>query len=125
MNKNGSIVFITSFNSFRPDGSYSAYCSSKAALTMFMKCAAIDLGKRGIRVNSVAPGLVDTPFHDKIFESKEQKEEVFQKTKSMNPNGRIPSADGIANAVLFLSSNLAEDITGHEQIVDCGGMLCY
>ncbi|KAH0786588.1 L-xylulose reductase-like [Histomonas meleagridis] len=106
MNEGSSIVFVTSTNDTKPAPLCSAYCSSKAALSMFMKCAAIDLGKRGIRVNSIASCL---PSIDEIKDI----------GKSL-PCGHAPSYQGAVNAIMFLSSDMAKDITGIEQVVDCG-----
>lgn len=116
----GAIVFVTSGRAARPDGARAAYCSSKAALKMFMKCCAIDLGKRGIRVNAVAPGPVDTPFRDGLHASAEERDDELRRVRATLPDRRLPTAQGVANCVMFLASDLASDITGHEQVVDCG-----
>lgn len=123
MGQGGAIVYITSINSTLAEGGGSAYCCSKASLAMFMKCAAIDLSKKGIRVNAVAPGMLDTPFQAISFETPEKQIEGLTAIGSKLPLRRIPTVQGIANTVLFLSSDLACDITGYEQVVDCGHLL--
>ena len=123
MAKNSSIVYVTSVNAQMPSKGGAAYCCSKSALTMFMKCAALDLAKRHVRVNSVAPGFIDTPFQDQFFSSPEERTSKLAEIGKSMPLGRIPSKQGISNAILFLASDLANDITGTEQIVDCGGLL--
>ena len=123
MSRNSSIVFVSSINSHSPVKSNSAYCCSKAALAMFMKCAALDLGRRQIRVNCVAPGLMDTEFGNFHFEStQDRKDKLIQIGKQM-PFGRINTVQGVSNAILFLASDESMDITGTEQIVDCGASL--
>ena len=118
-----SIVYVTSVNAQMPAKGGAAYCCSKSALTMFMKCAALDLAKRHVRVNCVAPGFIDTPFQNQFFGSPEERTAKLAEIGKAMPLGRIPSKQGISNAILFLASDLANDITGTEQIVDCGGML--
>lgn len=118
-----SIVFITSINSKFASLNNSAYCSSKAALSMFVKCAALDLGSRGIRVNSVAPGTMDTSFNNSKYETKEIQKQELQKIAKNLPAKHITTTKGVSNTVLFLASDLANDITGIEQTVDCGQSL--
>ena len=123
MSENGSIVYVTSVNAQLPSKGGAAYCCSKSALTMFMKCAALDLAQRHIRVNCVAPGFIDTPFQNQFFGSPEEQTPKLAEIGRSMPLGRIPSKQGISNAILFLASDLAMDITGTEQVVDCGGLL--
>ena len=119
--ENGSIVYVTSLNSSHPIPTAAGYCCSKAALTMFMKCAALDLGiKNKIRVNTVAPGFIDTPFQSPFFPDQETQTKVLNSFGEKSPLKRIPSVQGISNLVLFLVSDLAKDITGQEHVVDCG-----
>ncbi|KAK8892169.1 hypothetical protein M9Y10_029392 [Tritrichomonas musculus] len=118
-----SIVFITSINSTFAASNNSAYCSSKAALSMFMKCSALDLGSRGIRVNSVAPGTMFTDFNSTKYESKEMQSQELKKIGDKLPVNHLTTTQGVSNAVLFLASDLAKDITGIEQTVDCGQSL--
>lgn len=119
--QNGSnIVLISSLNSTMSEKGGGPYCCAKAALTMFAKCAALDLGERNIRVNTVAPGMIDTPFHSSLFETNEAKETAFAEAASKCPLERNPTVDGVANSVLFLASDMASDITGTEIVVDCG-----
>ncbi|OHT10713.1 oxidoreductase, short chain dehydrogenase/reductase family protein [Tritrichomonas foetus] len=118
-----SAVFITSTNTFIPMECGSAYCSSKAALKEYMKNKAIELGPKGIRVNTVAPGLVETKFHNQYFESKEDFNAFFEKAKNEHPLGRIATSNGVANSVMFLCSDLSSEITGTELVIDCGESL--
>jgi NAD(P)-dependent dehydrogenase (short-subunit alcohol dehydrogenase family) len=116
----GSIVYVSSISASAPSKASSSYCCSKAALTMLAKCAALDLGERGIRVNSVAPGYIDTPFQNKFFPSEEEQTRQLNALGARAPLARIPSTQGIANVILFLASDLACDVTGTEQVIDCG-----
>ena len=123
MPKDSSIVFTTSIHSNFASSKSSAYCSSKAALKMFAKCAALDLGSRGIRVNTVAPGTMNTDFHHEEYDSKEKQDEQLHLLGKKLPRKHLTSLQGVANAILFLASDKAADITGSEQIVDCGQSL--
>jgi len=64
--KTGSIVIVSSILAYSPITHYSPYCSSKAAVMQFAKVAAKEWGPRGIRVNSVHPGLIDTPMTEHL-----------------------------------------------------------
>lgn len=123
LSTNSSAVFITSTNTFIPLECGSSYCTSKSALKEFMKSKAIELGVKGIRVNSIAPGIVETKMHNQYFENKEEIEDFFEKCKKEHPLGRIATCEGIANAAMFLCSDLACDITGSEMVIDCGETL--
>ena len=123
MSKNSSAVFITSTNTFVPLECGSAYCSSKCALKEYMLSKALELGERGIRVNTVAPGLVATKLHNPYFENQEELDTFFQKSSEEHPLGRIASIECVANSVMFLCSNLSSDITGTEMVIDCGETL--
>lgn len=122
MNKNGSIVLCGSVNSFKPCECGAQYCSSKAALDMFAKTAAIDLGKKSqIRVNTVLPGMLDTPFQHPYYPSPEEQTKLIDSMKDkLSILGRIPTVKNVAHTFLFLASDLAADITGTSITVDCG-----
>lgn len=123
LSSNSSAVFITSTNTFIPLECGSSYCTSKSALKEFMKSKAVELGIKGTRVNSIAPGIVETKMHDQYFENKEEIDEFFEKCKKEHPLGRIATCEGIANTAMFLCSDLACDITGSETVIDCGETL--
>jgi NAD(P)-dependent dehydrogenase (short-subunit alcohol dehydrogenase family) len=116
----GSIVYVSSISSVTSCKASASYCCSKAALTMLAKCAALELGGRAIRVNSVAPGYIDTPFHNKFYSSEQKQTKQLSLIGARASLARIPTTEGIENAILFLASDLARDITGTEQIIDCG-----
>ena len=90
------------------------YSVSKAGAEMLVKNAALELGPFGIRVNSIAPGFIDTDMTKKLKEN--QKEALI---KSI-PLGRMGSAEEIANVVSFLASDYASYITGENINVNGG-----
>lgn len=123
MQAGSAAVFITSTNSRDALACGAAYCTTKCALKRYMQEKALCLGPRGIRVNTVAPGLVGTKFHKPYFEKEEEMEEFFEGNVTGHALKRIATVDGVANAVAFLCSDLSLDITGTEMVVDCGGSL--
>lgn len=102
-----------------------AYCVSKAALKQLTQCAAIELGPKGVRVNSVHPGVI---FETNIFAnahlpagSQEMMKEVVKKT---HPLGRGGTPEEVARAIVFLASDhSAGFITGAALSIDGGRVL--
>ncbi|MBN8209044.1 SDR family oxidoreductase [Bacillus sp. NTK071] len=109
----GSIVNNVSISAFAPIGHSSAYAATKAAVVAMSKAAAIELGPKGIRVNMIHPGGVET----KMATQGEGVPEFY----SSIPLGRIGQPVEIARAVAFLVSDESSYCTGTEVIVD-GGM---
>ncbi len=113
----GSIVNISSLAGLRGFAEHAAYGSSKWALRGLTKVAALELGPRGIRVNSVHPGAINTPMLP-VPEglSPEQLDDIF----SYVPLGRVGQPEDIARVVAFLASDDAAYMTGAELAVDGG-----
>ncbi|MEW2354648.1 SDR family NAD(P)-dependent oxidoreductase [Spirillospora sp. NPDC029432] len=111
----GSIINIASLNARQPAMGFAAYCASKAGVEMLTKVAAMDLGARGIRVNAIAPGLVDTPLTAGI-KGTEVEEEYLDNI----PLGRTGTPDDIAPVVLFLASEASAWMSGDLLLVDGG-----
>ncbi|MQA96876.1 MAG: SDR family oxidoreductase [Streptosporangiales bacterium] len=116
MPEGGSIINIASLNARQPAQGLSAYCAAKAGVEMLTKVAAMELGARGIRVNAIAPGLVDTPLTT-AFTQSEIKDEFLDNT----PLGRIGAPEDIASAALFLAGDDSSWMTGDLMLVDGGG----
>ncbi|HAE21255.1 MAG TPA: 3-oxoacyl-ACP reductase, partial [Spirochaetaceae bacterium] len=97
------------------NGGQTNYSASKAGLIGFTKSLAREVSSRGVRVNAVAPGFVDTAMTDKIpMEAKD-------KLKAQIPLGRTAKPEEIASVVLFLASDMASYVTGEVVKID-GGM---
>jgi NAD(P)-dependent dehydrogenase (short-subunit alcohol dehydrogenase family) len=92
------------------------YIASKHAVLGLTKTASIELFKEGIRVNAVNPGIIDTPFQDRIWPSSEAKDAFAASTVP----GRAGSAAEVANVVAFLASDDASFVSGHGLLVDGG-----
>lgn len=110
----GAVVNIASIEGHQPAPGHSHYATSKAALLMFTKAAALELGALGIRVNSVSPGLI---HRDGIEEGWP---EGVGRWKGAAPMGRLGRPEDIADAALFLVSDAARWISGADLIVDGG-----
>lgn len=116
MNGDGAIICISSVAAFyaRPD--QAAYCTSKFALEQLVRVLALDLARRGIRVNAVRPGIVGTEMMRKAVEE--------LGTKSIKvPLGRFGDAEDVAECVSFLAE--ARHITGQVITVDGGQTLQF
>jgi 3-oxoacyl-[acyl-carrier protein] reductase len=115
----GNIINISSTAGQRGEAKHSHYAASKGGVISFTKSLSTELAPYNIRVNSVAPGWVDTEMCDDVFSDKNYKEEVRRSI----PLGRIPVGEDIAGPVLFLASDLARHITGEILNVNGGSVL--
>jgi NAD(P)-dependent dehydrogenase (short-subunit alcohol dehydrogenase family) len=116
----GSVVNLASIAALVGGANISAYAASKAAVVSLTRAFARELGPRGIRVNAVAPGVIDTPgVQDQLEPLKASGLDIASRL-SANPLGILGQPDHIARAVLFLVSDLAAFVTGHVLVVDGG-----
>src|SRR5581483_6125037 len=112
----GSIVVTTSTNAFWPETGTSPYTASKHGLLGLVRNAALDLGRYGIRVNAVAPGIVRTRLARFLTEDPIEGPKYLENV----PLGRFAEPEDIAKAILFLASDDARYITGEQLVVDGG-----
>ena len=120
----GAIVNIASVAALNASPNLTAYCASKAAVMHMTKCFALDLARHGIRVTSIAPGLVDTAIWGKGFGDPDILEHgLRQRFDSDVPLGRMATPDDVANTVTFLVSDDGAYLTGHIFVVDGGSAL--
>jgi 3-oxoacyl-[acyl-carrier protein] reductase len=115
----GSIVFLSSTAGQRGEARHSAYAASKGALISYTKSLAAELGPRGIRVNAVAPGWVDTDMSAPVLDNPVARAEIERSI----PIGRVASAADIAGPILFLVSDLARHLQGEVVNVNGGSVL--
>ena len=115
----GAIVNISSVSALMGRIKGGPHCAAKGGLTMLTKVAAMELAEYGVRVNAVAPGLIDVPA-----QRQEENLSSAYKTRYLQevPLGRIGQPSDIAKAVLFLASADADWITGQLYLVD-GGLM--
>lgn len=116
----GSIVNISSTLGLKPTATTAAYSATKAAMINWTQSLALELGSSNIRVNCVCPGIVDTPIHSFHRLAAAEKDQAIESMKSLQPLGRIGSADEIAKAAYFLGSDLSSWTTGAVLSVDGG-----
>ena len=115
----GSIVFVSSTAGQRGEARHSAYAASKGALISYTKSLAAELGPRGIRVNAVAPGWVETDMAAPVLANAAERSAIERTI----PIGRIASAADVAGPILFLVSDLARHIQGEILNVNGGSVL--
>jgi 3alpha(or 20beta)-hydroxysteroid dehydrogenase len=120
-----SIIAIASVNAWKGDPTLIAYTASKHAVLGITRSVARDLGRRGIRVNAIAPGPVATEAMLGRMRGREETlglavDEALAAAASSTALGRIATVDEIAHAALFLASDLSSGITGQLLAVDGG-----
>ena len=113
--RNGRIINITSVVAALGNAGQCNYAAAKAGIIGFTKSLAAEVAPRGITVNAVAPGFIDTDMTRGLSDA--QKEQLLQRI----PIGRLGSAGDVSNAVLFLASEASQYITGETLHVN-GGM---
>jgi NAD(P)-dependent dehydrogenase (short-subunit alcohol dehydrogenase family) len=112
----GSIINIASIMALSAAPLQGVYGMTKAAVISMTKTLAMELAPSGIRVNAIAPGLVDTRFAAAIVGNKD----IIEREMARTPMGRYAQPDEIAGAALYLASDAASFVTGHTLVVDGG-----
>ena len=127
-NNSGSIIMMSSLAGLRGAANLSGYCATKGGVRLFAKAIAMECATigDGIRVNSVHPGVIDTPIWGKIpteAEGRGQNAPIDpeERAKFATPLARAGHASEIASGVLFLASDASSYMTGTELVID-GGM---
>ncbi len=114
--KSGSIVNVVSVNAMRPNVNSGVYAICKAGVLLMTKAMAKEWGPYGIRVNAIAPGVVETTMSRPLRENPERLSKHLEKT----PLGRIIQPHELVGAALLLASDAASSITGQILAVDGG-----
>ena len=120
LNEGASVLFNTSVVNGKGFPAMASYASSKAALRSIVRTLAAEYGGKGIRVNAISPGPIDTPIYGKHNVPQEQVNDMAAGFPSMVPLGRFGQAEEVARTVLFLASPDSSYITGAEVPVDGG-----
>lgn len=121
----GSIVTVSSGLGKNARAGYEAYTASKHAVLGLTKCVALELAPRGIRVNAVCPGWVDTPMSrgdsaEGARRAGVEVDEFRQEAIAGIPLGRMVEAEDVAELIAFLCSSKARAITGQSYNIACG-----
>jgi len=115
--KSGKIVSLASVAGWIGSNDGEAhYCAAKAAVMGYTRAVAAEVGKYGVRVNAIAPGLIYNEFLRRIYP-----DEVFRSVEKRTPLGRVGQPQDIANLALFLVSDESSFITG--EVMCCSGGL--
>lgn len=112
----GAIVAIASMSGSNAHANLGAYGPSKAAIIMLVKVLAQELGRDGIRVNSVSPGMVRTGMTAKVYAD----QRVAAERDALVPLGRVATPEDMADVVAFLLGQDARYVNGHDLVVDGG-----
>jgi dehydrogenase/reductase SDR family member 4 len=112
----GSVINIASIAGLRPQPGGLVYSFTKAGLIMMTRTWAMEFGKYNVRVNAIAPGLIQTDFSEYFWKN----EEYRKKLEASQPIPRVGQPQEIGGLALFLASDEASFMTGHTYVVDGG-----
>lgn len=115
--RGGDIINISSVGGVSPDPGLGVYCISKAGINMLTKSLAVELGQHNIRVNAIAPGVVQTRFSQAIWSN----EAIMKQELAHTPLQRIAQPEEVARTALWLASGAAAYVTGQVIVMDGGG----
>jgi NAD(P)-dependent dehydrogenase (short-subunit alcohol dehydrogenase family) len=116
----GSIVLTASVAKDRGYPGAALYSATKGAVRSMTKALARDLAPRNIRVNTLSPGPIETPFFDRMNRPPEVTQKVLNSMKASNPLRRMGRAEEVAAVAMFLLSDQASYVTGADYFVDGG-----
>ncbi len=115
----GSIINIASISGLRPQIHGLLYSMTKAALIMMTQCYALELGPKGVRVNAIAPGLIQTALSEYYWKDEKQRAEIIGK----QPLRHLGQPVEVAEVALLLASDRSSYLTGETVVVDGGALL--
>jgi len=119
--KDGSIIIVSSIGGLRGNGLIGAYNVSKAADFQLARNLAVEYGVDGVRVNCIAPGLIQTDFAKYLWENPE----ILKNVTAPMPMKRIGQPDEIAGAAVYLASKASSYMTGQALVVDGGVTIAW
>jgi NAD(P)-dependent dehydrogenase (short-subunit alcohol dehydrogenase family) len=120
LRKGGSVVLVSSGLHLKGLPEHGTYSATKAAVRSFSRTFAAELKDRGVRVNTLSPGAIDTPIIDSQFKTREEADGARAFFANFTPLGRIGRSEEMAAAVLFLASDDSSYSTGIDLVADGG-----
>ncbi|WP_420560989.1 SDR family NAD(P)-dependent oxidoreductase [Tepidicaulis sp.] len=117
--KDGSIIIISSIGGLHGSSIIGAYCISKAADFQLARNLSVEFGKDNVRVNCIAPGLIQTYFAKALWDDPD----ILKQSTASAPLKRIGQPDEIAGAAVFLASKAGAFMTGQQMVIDGGVMI--
>ena len=120
MTNGGSIILVSSAMHVMGIANHTAYAATKAALRSYARTWAAEFKDRGIRVNTLSPGVTDTPILDSQASTPKEREALVNMYLNMIPIGRLARAEEVANAAVFLASDQSSYMTGSDLMIDGG-----
>jgi glucose 1-dehydrogenase len=112
----GAMVAVGSMSGSHPHANLGAYGPSKAAVIMLVQVLAQELGRDGVRVNAVSPGMVRTGMTERVYENAA----IAKERNALVPIGRVATPEDIADVIAFLLGPDARYVNGHDLVVDGG-----
>lgn len=116
----GNVINISSIAGTVTSSRHTAYAISKSAIDHLTRCAAVELAPKGIRVNAVKPGLIQTPIFENGGLNSRDVKEIYDSAQLTYPLGRTGVVEDTTAAIVFLANDTASFITGHLLYVDGG-----
>src|SRR5690606_11883218 len=116
----GVIINNSSILGLKAVPGLAAYNATKGAVTQLTRSMALEYSAKGIRVNAICPGTIETPMVDGLLNQMPDRDSAEELFKSFHPIGRLGKADEIAHAVLFLCDDNVQFMTGSMLSVDGG-----
>ncbi|MDR8732088.1 SDR family NAD(P)-dependent oxidoreductase [Burkholderia pseudomultivorans] len=120
MTESGSIILTSSIAGIKGLQAHDTYSAAKAAVRSLARTWTVELKGRGVRVNAISPGAIDTPIIDSQVAAAAEADELRAKYAAATPLGRIGRPEEIASAVLFLASDDSSFVAGIDLFVDGG-----
>ena len=116
-----AVVLVSSICSHVAFENLLPYCVAKAGVDQLARCAALELGPRGVRVNAVNPGIIDTPLNRRAFRSDAAYADYLARSSDLHPVRRCGEARDVAHLILFLADSSASGfMTGQLHVIDGG-----
>jgi NAD(P)-dependent dehydrogenase (short-subunit alcohol dehydrogenase family) len=116
----GSVIAISSTYGLVGHKERVAYCGAKAGMIGMVKAMALDLAEKGVRVNAICPGFVETPLAREVAQAEPDPEAVLEAKRRMHPVPRAGRLEEMGELAIYLASDVAAFVTGQAIAIDGG-----